>query len=173
MWNIIQNLGMFCLDKIMLIFKIPKLFHFQRTLMQIHFPRSITNTDLPALPPIPAKQAGLAQAGRGPRSQKPRDSVPARTTHPQLLALPEEMPSPRPLELLPRQRGSCDGRRPRVITGFSIAPKDTAQATLCNLLQRFREATFCNWEKEGEGGILTGRVQWCYGFLWHDGAWDL
>lgn len=112
MCNIIQNLGMFCLDKIMLIFKIPKLFHFQRTLMQVHFPRSITNTDLPALPPIPAKQAGLAQAGRGPRSQKPRDSVPGRTTHPQLLALHEEMPSPRPLSCS-RGRAVAAGGTPR------------------------------------------------------------
>lgn len=77
MWNIIQNLRTFCLDEIMLIFKIPKLFHFQRTLMQIHLPCSFTDRDLPALPPIPAEQAGLAQAGREARSQKPRDSVPA------------------------------------------------------------------------------------------------
>lgn len=85
----------------MLILKIPKLFHFQRALTQIHFPHSFTNMDLPALPPIPAKQAGLAQAGREPRSQKPCDSVPAWTTHMRFLALHKEMPSPRPLELLP------------------------------------------------------------------------
>lgn len=72
---------MFCLDKIMFIFKIPKLFHFQRTLMQIRFPRSLTNMDLSALPPIPAKQAGLAQAGREPRSQKPCDCASLKYPH--------------------------------------------------------------------------------------------
>ena len=69
MCRVLQKLRMFCLDKIMLIFKIPKCLHFERTLMPMHFPHSITSPDLPALHRTPARQAG--RESRWPPAQLP------------------------------------------------------------------------------------------------------
>lgn len=149
---------MFCLDKIMLIFKIPKLFHFQRTLMQIHFPLSFTNMDLPALPPIPAEQAGLAQAGREPRSQKPYDCASLKYPHTVPCSSQGDATSEASGAVSVPQEAHCDGRWSRAVSIFPSFPRGIAQATLkspttlwrCNVVQL---------EKEEEAGILKGRAQ--------------
>lgn len=82
---------MFCLDEIMLIFEIPKLFHFQRAALQ-------TQICLPFLPFQPSR-LDWHRLGADQEAETPCLCQPGLPT--QLLARHEEVPPPRPLECPP------------------------------------------------------------------------
>lgn len=147
----------------MLLFEIPKLFNFQRTALQ---------TDLPALSPIPAKQAGLAQAGRGPRGRN-SVPVPAWIAHTQLGALHKEVPPPRPRQWSPTSGDTAM----KGISGCFHLPAFLRGHSSGHPLQAVRR---CSLEMEnfelGEGRgrwDSKGKALCCRGFQWHDWVWDL
>lgn len=137
----------------MLFFKTPDVFHFQRTLTQIHLLRSITNGDSPALPPAPAEQAGPASHGREPRSPETRCQPQA----------PPRLPRS-PIRTRRRHRPAQSCSQGTLTSGSSILHRSEG-AELGPL-----SITSC---KASEMQHLTRGAQRCCGFQWHDQAWDL
>lgn len=158
--DIIQNRRVLCWDSIMLILKMAKLFHFQRTLMQRHSPCSSAHTDLPTHPPSHTSRAGgTCTCWEGTEKPEPLWLVPAWTTHPQLLTL----------------------HRRRGLWGWSLSstvplPWEMGDLKLSPFFHHSpgtQLRPLSNLQKVGEGGILTGRAQHCCGFRWHSWGWDL